>query len=89
MEEFILDRKTAEITFDPHVFIRQHQRNFDVDFAEETVRKGTLVQEKSAPPNKACFMLYHGKERVTYVVIAVFYADFIEVKMVWPLPGRC
>lgn len=89
MREFVLDRRTAEITFDPHVFIRQHQRNFDIDFAEETVRKGTLVEEKSVLPHKACFKLYHGKERATYVVIALFHADFIEVKTVWPITGRC
>jgi len=39
---FGLDRKDAEITFDPHVFVRQTERNFDIDFAEETVRTGDV-----------------------------------------------
>ena len=82
-----LDRKTAEITFDPHVFTRQIDRNFDIDFVEETVRTGDVVEEKSTA-TKACFRKYHGKERNTYYVIALFHSDFIEVKTVWLEQGH-
>lgn len=88
-EELKLDRTTTEITFDPHVFNRQQKRHFDLDFVEETVRTGTIVEEKSERPLKACFKKYHGKERITYCVIALFRTNFIEVKTVWLIPGRC
>lgn len=42
-----INRKEVEITFDPHVFIRQSERNFDIDFVEETVRTGDIHEEKS------------------------------------------
>ncbi|HLC71159.1 MAG TPA: DUF4258 domain-containing protein [Candidatus Nanoarchaeia archaeon] len=82
------DRKTGEITFDPHVFTRQIDRNFDIDFVEETVRTGDVVEEKSSPPEKVCFRKYHGKERRTYYVITLFHSDFIEVKTVWLEQGH-
>ena len=81
-------RKYATITFDPHVFIRQKDRNFDLDFVEETVRNGEIVPEKSELPNKACFKKYHGKERTTYIVIALVHQNFIEVKTTWLLKGN-
>lgn len=84
----VVDRKTAEITFDPHVFTRQLERNFDLDFVEETVRMGIIVDEKSAPPYKVCFQRYHGKERQTYYVIALIHQEFMEVKTVWLTLGR-
>ena len=84
----VLDRKTAEITFDPHVFTRQLERHFDLDFVEETIRTGIIVEEKSNLPQKICFQKYHGKERQTYVVIALMHQDFIEVKTVWLTLGR-
>lgn len=84
----MIDRKTADITFDSHVFTRQLERNFDLDFAEETVKTGVIVEEKSAPPNKLCIKKYHGKERQTYYVIAIVHAKFIEVKTVWLNKGR-
>ena len=82
------DRLGAEITFDPHVFTRQSERNFDLDFVEETIRKGIIITEKSQSPAKFCYELYHGKERRTYVVIAEHHPDFIEVKTVWLRQGR-
>ncbi len=82
-EDLPLNRKTAEITFDPHVFIRQLERHFDLDFVEETIRTGTIVDEKSQPPSKYCFKKHHGKERITYIVITIIHQDFIEVKTVW------
>lgn len=84
----MLERKTAEITFDPHVFTRQWERHFDLGFVEETVRTGIIVEEKSCLPQKICFQKYHGKERQTYVVIALMHQDFIEVKTVWLTLGR-
>lgn len=81
-------RKSIEITFDPHVFIRQTERNFDIDFVEETVRTGNIIPEKSEPPNKICFAKYHGKERRTYTVIAIIHRAFIEVKTTWLKKGR-
>lgn len=82
------DRKTAEITFDPHVFTRQLERNFDLDFVEETVRDGNIVEDKSLPPKKLCLCKYHEKERKTYYVIALWHNEFIEVKTVWLKEGR-
>lgn len=84
----VIDRKTVEITFDPHVFTRQLERNFDLDFVEETVRQGEIHDEKSNPPSKYCFGKYHGKERQTYFVIVIMHIEFIEVKTVWLTPGR-
>lgn len=84
----MLDRKTAEITFDPHVFTRQLERNFDLDFVEETVRTGEIEEGKSNLPQKICFKRYHGKERQTYFVITLFHQEFIEVKTVWLTLGR-
>ena len=84
----MIDRRTAEITYDPHVFTRQVERNFDLDFVEETVRTGTFFPEKSELPAKACYQKYHGKEKVTYFVIALLRQNFIEVKTVWLSKGR-
>ena len=84
----MLDLKTVEITFDPHIFTRQLERNFDLDFVEETVRTGEIEESKSELPQKVCFKKYHGKERQTYVVIALLHQEFIEVKTVWLTSGR-
>ena len=81
-------RKSAQITFDPHLFIRQAERNFDIDFVEETVRTGGIVEEKSEPPHKLCIKKYHGKERKTYTVVVSIHQDFIEVKTTWLKKGR-
>lgn len=83
-----VNRKTAEITFDPHVFTRQLERHFNLDFVEETVRQGEICEEKSSPPGKYCFKRYHGKERQTYFVVVIMHAEFIEVKTVWLTFGR-
>jgi len=83
-----LDRTTVEITFDPHVFTRQLERNFDLDFVEETVRTGMVVNDKCAEPNKVCFQKYHGKKKNTYFVVALFYENFIEVKTTWLTKGK-
>lgn len=84
----LADRKTAEITFDPHVFTRQLERNFDIDFVEETIRRGIVHEEKSVLPEKLYITLYHGKERKTYHVIILIHLDFVEVKTVWQTLGR-
>ena len=86
--DLTVNRKEVELTFDPHVFIRQTERNFDIDFVEETVRTGNIHEEKSEPPNKVCFTKYHGKEKQTYVVITIIHNEFIEVKTVWLQQGR-
>ncbi|RJQ21176.1 hypothetical protein C4580_02950 [Candidatus Woesearchaeota archaeon] len=88
MPELDAFRKSAEITFDPHVFIRQGERHFDIDFVVLTVRTGSIVEEKSELPRKACFSRYHGKERKTYFVIVHIHQDFMEVKTVWLTKGR-
>lgn len=87
-EEKRPDRTTAEVTFDPHVFTRQLERNFEIDFVEETVRTGTIVEEKSEPPNKICFSKYHGKEKQTYFVVVILHREFIEVKTAWLKTGK-
>jgi len=83
-----LPRKEAEITFDQHLFDRTEYWNLDLDKVEETVRKGRILEDKCAKPNKLCFTLYFGKENVTYTVIVRYHKYFIEVKTAWPKKGR-
>lgn len=83
-----LDRKEAEVTFDPHMFDISEYRNLDLDKVEETVRTGGVVASKCEEPNKLCFERYFGKENKTYTVIARFHEHFIEVKTAWPRKGR-
>ncbi len=83
-----LDRKKAEITFDPHVFDRKEYWNLDLDKIEETVRTGKAFDNKCEMPNKICFRRYFGKENITYTVIVRYHNDFIEVKTAWPKKGR-
>ena len=83
-----LDRKKAEITFDPHLFNRKEYWNLDLDKIEETVRTGKIFEEKCEHPNKLCFERYFGKENITYTVIVRYHKNFIEVKTAWPKKGR-
>ncbi len=83
-----INRKKAEITFEPHLFDRKEYWTLDLDKIEETVRTGTIKQEKCEKPNKQCFNRYYGKENVTYIVITRYHKDFIEVKTAWPKKGR-
>ena len=83
-----LDRKRAEITFDPHVFDRKDYWNLDLDKIEDAVRTGKIFDEKCEKPNKICFKRYFGKENITYTVITRYYENFIEVKTAWPKKGR-
>jgi len=83
-----LDRKKAEITFDPHVFDRKEYWNLNLDKIEETVRTGKVFDNKCETPNKICFKRYYGKENITYTVIARYHNNFIEVKTAWPKKGR-
>ncbi|MBI3050832.1 hypothetical protein HYY74_00055 [Candidatus Woesearchaeota archaeon] len=83
-----LDRKKADITFDPHLFDRQEYRNLDLDKIEETARSGKIFEEKCEEPNKLCFTRYFGKENVTYTIIARYHQNFIEVKTAWPKKGK-
>ena len=75
-----LDRRKAEITFDPHLFDRKEYWNLDLDKIEETIRTGEIFEEKCEQPNKLCFKRYFGKENKTYTVIVRYYKSFIEVK---------
>ena len=83
-----LDRRAAELTFDPHLFDRIEYHGLDLDRIEETVRTGRIVAIKCEEPNKLCFELYFGKENLTYTAIARFHEHFIEVKTAWPRNGR-
>ena len=83
-----LDRRKSEITFDPHVFDRKEYWNLDLDKIEETVRTGNVFEEKCEKPNKICFKRHFGKENTTYIVIARYHNNFIEVKTAWPKKGR-
>lgn len=83
-----LDRKSAEITFSPHVFDRKEYWNLDLEKIEETVRSGEPFPDKCEEPNKLCFRRYFGKENVTYTVIVRYHKYLIEVKTAWPTKGR-
>lgn len=83
-----LNRKNAEITFDPHLFDRKEYWNLDLGKIEETVRTGKIFEKKCEKPNKICLKRYFGKENLTYTVIVRYHKNFIEVKTVWPKKGR-
>ena len=83
-----LDRKTAEITFSPHLFDRKEYWNLDLDKIEETVRTGIILESKCNKPGKICFNHYFGKENIAYTVIVRYHENFIEVKTAWPRKGR-
>tara|TARA_Y100000310_G_scaffold292849_1_gene321954 strand:- start:1181 stop:1459 length:279 start_codon:yes stop_codon:yes gene_type:complete len=83
-----LDRKEAEITFNPHLFDRKEYWNLELNKVEETVRTGKVFYEKCERPNKVCFKRYYGKENVTYTVIVRYHNNFIEVKTTWLSQGR-
>lgn len=86
--EIGLDRKKAEITFDPHLFDRKEYWDLDLDKIEETVRTGKIFIEKCEEPNKLCLKRYFGKENITYTIIVRYHKNFIEVKTAWPTKGR-
>ena len=83
-----LNRKNAEITFNPHLFDRKENLNLDLDKVEETVRTGKIFHKKCESPNKICFKRYFGKENVTYTIITRYYDNFIEVKTSWTNKGK-
>jgi hypothetical protein len=83
-----LERKKAAITFDPHLFERAEERMLSLEKIEGTVRAGRIVGEKCEAPNKLCFCRYYGKENESYMVIARFHRNFIEVKTAWLRKGR-
>jgi hypothetical protein len=83
-----LDRRKAEITFDPHLFDRKDYWDLDLDRIEDTVRIGKIFEGKCEKPNKLCLKRYFGKENITYTVIARYHKNFIEVKTAWPRKGR-
>lgn len=83
-----LNRKKAEITFEPHLFDRKEYWSLDLNKIEESVRTGKIFEKKCEKPNKICFKRYFGKENVTYTVIVRYRSNFIEVKTAWPKKGR-
>ena len=83
-----LNRKKAEVTFDPHLFDRKEYWNLNLDKIEETIRTGKVFEEKCEEPNKICLKRYFGKENITYTVIVRYHEHFIEVKTAWPIIGR-
>lgn len=83
-----VDRRRAEVTFDPHLFDRSEYRSLDLGMVEETVRTGRVVAGKCEAPGKLCFSRYFGKENLTCTVIAIFHQSFIEVRTVWQRKGR-
>ena len=83
-----IDRKKAEITFNPHLFDRKEHWNLDLDKIEETVRSGKVSENKCEKPNKLCLKRYFGKENITYTVIVRHHRNFIEVKTVSLQKGR-
>ena len=83
-----LNRKKAEITFDPHLFDRKEYWSLDIDKVEEAIRTGKIFEEKCEEPNKICLKRYFGKENITYTVIVRYHKNFIEVKTAWPTIGR-
>ena len=83
-----LNRKKAEITFDPHLFDRKDYWNLELSQVEETIRTGKIFEDKCEKPNKICFMRYFGKDNLTYTVITRYHDNFIEVKTAWLRKGR-
>ncbi|MBS3151318.1 hypothetical protein J4443_03000 [Candidatus Woesearchaeota archaeon] len=83
-----LNRKKAEITFDPHLFDRKKYWSLDLDKVGEAIRTGKIFEEKCEEPNKICLKRYFGKENITYTVIVRYHKNFIEVKTAWPTIGR-
>ena len=83
-----LNRKKAEITFDPHLFDRKEYWSLDIDKVEEAIRTGKIFEEKCELPNKLCIKRYFGKENITYTIIVRYHKNFIEVKTVWPTKGK-
>lgn len=74
-----LNRRTVRITFNPHLIMRESQRNLDLDRVEETVRTGKPNERKSTPPANICFCRYFGKENLTYEVVVVIHQNYWEV----------
>jgi hypothetical protein len=83
-----IDRKKAVVTFDPHLFDRAEERILWLERIEDAVRTGKVIDEKCEQPNKLCFCRYYGKENESYIVIARFHKDFIEVKTAWLRKGK-
>lgn len=81
-------RQKLPITFNPHLFVREAQRNFELNKVVETVKTGKVVANKCVEPRKICFSRYFGKENKTYTIIAIFHYNYVEVKTAWLKEGR-
>ena len=87
-EALLTIRKTADITFNPHMFDRVDYWKLNLDNIIETVRTGLIYADKCQKPNKLCFKRYFGKINQTYTVIVRFHKEFIEVKTAWQNKGK-
>ena len=54
-------KRKLPITFNPHLFIREAERNFEIDKVIETIKTGRVEVRKSVEPRKLCFTRYFGK----------------------------
>jgi len=79
--------KGKEVTFNPHLFKRQH-RALDLDKIERAIRSGNILRKKCKFPHKLCFKRYFGKENSTYYVIIINHQRFIEVITAWQKKGK-
>lgn len=74
------DRLTVYIDISAHALRDKNLKPDDIDKAEETVRKGRIVPEKSDERRgNVCFRLYYGKENTTYTVIAGLHGNFMRI----------
>lgn len=83
-----IHRRTISIFYDPHYFVREGERNLDIDLVEKTVRMGSPQSSKSTFPDRICFKMYFGKSNETYEVPVKIYKNFLEVKSAWRRKGR-
>jgi hypothetical protein len=84
----LLAKRNGGIIFSKHLLDKQVYWHLDLDKVEETVKTGSVAEDKCGMPCKICFERYFGKENITYVVIAWFEEDYIEVKTEWSREGR-
>src|SRR3989344_1626900 len=73
-----LDRKKAEIRYDPHALKRKDYWKLDLNKIREAIQEGKILQDKCEKPNKICFTRYYGKENITYVIIVRYHKEYIE-----------
>ncbi|MBI2675297.1 MAG: DUF4258 domain-containing protein [Candidatus Aenigmarchaeota archaeon] len=83
------DRQTVYIDISLHALKHKNLTPADIDMAEETIRRGRPVPEKSDEKRQnVCFRLYYGKENATYTVIAGLHPNFIRIVTIIKEEGR-